>query len=98
MRLHTCLSESTHVIMPHCWKSHVATHLGSLKYFVFVFSAAPFSVGETLHVGYKKYEIKRKFTFLVNTKNISSHELKTLGFSLGKFPVMCPPSTHNNIL
>ena len=36
------------------------------------------SVGETLHVDYKKYNIKRKFTFyLVNTKYISSRELKT---------------------
>ena len=36
-----------------------------------------FTVGETLHVAYKKYKIKRKFTFTVNTKYISSHELKT---------------------
>ena len=35
-----------------------------------------FSVGETLHVAYKKYKIKRKFTFF------TSHELKTSEFSL----------------
>ena len=29
----------------------------------FAFSAPAFSVGETLHVAYKKYKIKRKFTF-----------------------------------
>ena len=29
----------------------------------------------------KKYKIKRKFTFLVNTKYISSRELKTSKFS-----------------
>ena len=29
----------------------------------------------------KKYKIKRKFIFLVNTKYISSHELKTSKFS-----------------
>ena len=31
-----------------------------LKFFVFAFSAPPFSVGETLHVAYKKYKIKGK--------------------------------------
>ena len=36
--------------------------LGLLNYFVFAFSAIPFSVGETLYVAYKKYKIKRKFT------------------------------------
>ena len=40
--------------------------LGLLKTLVVVFSAPPFSVGETLHVAYKKYKIKRKFTFFVN--------------------------------
>ena len=29
----------------------------------------------------KKYKIKRKFTFLANTKYMSSRELKTLKFS-----------------
>ena len=58
-------------------------YLGLLKYFVFAFSTPPFSVGETLHVAYKKYKIKRKFTFfLVNTKYLSSCELKTSEFSL----------------
>ena len=39
-------------------------YLGLLKFFVFAFSAPPFSVRERLHVAYTKYEIKRKFTFL----------------------------------
>ena len=40
-------------------------------------------MGETLHIAYKRYKIKRKFTFLgVNTKNISSRELKTSKISL----------------
>ena len=40
-------------------------------------------MGETLHIAYKRYKIKRKFTFLgVNTKNISSRELKTSKLSL----------------
>ena len=38
-------------------------YLGLLKFFVFVFSAPSFSVGETLNVAYKKYKIIRKFTF-----------------------------------
>ena len=36
---------------------------GLLKFFGLAFSAPPFSVGETLHVAYKKYKINRKFTF-----------------------------------
>ena len=36
---------------------------GFVKNFVFAFSAPPISVGETLHVAYKNYKIKRKFTF-----------------------------------
>ena len=63
--------------------------MGLLKIFVFAFSAPPFSVGETLHVAYKKYNIKRKFAFMVNAKYISSHGLKTTEFSL----VLC---THEN--
>ena len=40
-------------------------------------------MGEALHVAYKKYKIERKFIFWgVNTKNISSRELKTSEFSL----------------
>ena len=40
-------------------------------------------MGETLHIAYKRYKIKRKFTFFgVNTKNISSRELKTSKISL----------------
>ena len=27
----TCLSESTHVKMPHCWKSHVVAHIRSIS-------------------------------------------------------------------
>ena len=27
----TCSSESTHVKMPHCWKSHVTAHLSNEK-------------------------------------------------------------------
>ena len=57
-------------------------YLGLLKNFVFVFSAPPFPVCETLHVAYKKYKIKREFTFFVNTKYLSSLELKTSEFSL----------------
>ena len=42
-----------------------------------------FSVGETLHVAYKKYKIKRNLLFWgVNTKHISSRDLKTSEFSL----------------
>ena len=36
---------------------------GFAKIFRFAFSVPPFSVSETLHVAYKKYKIKRKFTF-----------------------------------
>ena len=36
---------------------------GFAESFRFSFSAHHFSVGETLHVVYKKYKIKRKFTF-----------------------------------
>ena len=40
-------------------------------------------MSETLHIAYKRYKKKRKFTFLgVNTKNISSRELKTSKLSL----------------
>ena len=47
------------------------------------FSAPPYSDGETLHVAYEKYEIKRKLTFFsVNAKHISSRELETSEFSL----------------
>ena len=55
---------------------------GFAKFFVFAFSAPTFSVGETLHVAYKKHKIKRKFTFFVNTKYIQSRELKTSEFSI----------------
>ena len=44
-------------------------NLGLLKNFGFAFSAPPFSVTEPLHVAYKKYKIKRKITFLANTKH-----------------------------
>ena len=27
----TCSSESTHVKMPHCWKSHATAHLSSFQ-------------------------------------------------------------------
>ena len=57
---------------------------GFAKIFHFAFSAPPFSVGETLHVAYKKYKIKRKNTvlfFSVNAKYSSSRELKTTEFS-----------------
>ena len=50
---------------------------------VFCILASPFSVGETLHVAYKKYKIKRKFTFFsANTKYIASRELKISEYSL----------------
>ena len=55
---------------------------GFAKTIVYAFSAPLFSVDETLHVANQKYKIKRKFTFLVNTKYISSCELKTSEFSL----------------
>ena len=35
-----------------------------LKFFIFAFSAPLFSMGETLHVAYKKYKIKREFLLL----------------------------------
>ena len=42
-----------------------------------------FSVGETLHVAYKKYKIKRNLIFWgVNTKHISSRNSKTSEFLL----------------
>ena len=43
------------------WCKHF---LGLLKFFDSAFSAPPFSVREILHVAYKKYKIKRKFTFV----------------------------------
>ena len=36
----------------------VPTFLGLLNVFIFAFSVPSFSVGVTLHVAYKKYEIK----------------------------------------
>ena len=48
----------------------------------FAFSAPLFSVGETLHVTYKKYKIKRKFTFFGKYQIIESRDLKTSEFSL----------------
>ena len=55
---------------------------GLAQNIIFAFSAPSFSVVETLHVAYKLYKIKRKITFFViNTKYISSHELKTSEFS-----------------
>ena len=60
----------------------VAKLFGFAKKIVFAFSAPPFELGETLHVAYKKYKIKSKFTFFsVNTKYISSRELKTSEFA-----------------
>ena len=54
-----------------------------LKNFVFAFPAPPFSVGETLHLAYKKYKIlKENLLFFINTKHISSSELKTSKISL----------------
>ena len=41
----------------------------------------PFRVGESLHVAYKKYKIKRKFPFFGKYKYIPSRELKTSEFS-----------------
>ena len=66
----------------------------NLYLFVFVFfsfSAPPFSVGETSNVASKRYEIKNRiYFFLVNTKYISSHELKTSNFSLTyEFQIWC---------
>ena len=46
--------------------------IGLLKFLVFAFTAPPFSMGETLHIAYKKYKIKRKFIFFINTKYILS--------------------------
>ena len=64
--------------------------------FRFCIFGTSFSVGNTLHVAYKKYKIKKgkekKTTFLVNTKYISSLELKTLEFSLLKILLF---STHS---
>ena len=39
-------------------------------------------MGETLHLAYKKYKMKKIHTFFVNTKFISLSELKTSEFSL----------------
>ena len=54
------------------------------RIFVFAILAPLFSVGETLHIAYKKYKIKENllFFFSVNIQYISSHELKTSEFSL----------------
>ena len=53
-----------HFLM-HFLNKNVMNILGLLKFFVFALSAPPFSVAETLHVAYKKYKIKRKFTFFI---------------------------------
>ena len=56
---------------------------GFAKMFRFAFSTPPFSVREILHVAYKKYKIKSKFTFFsINTKYISSGLLNTSDLSL----------------
>ena len=47
-------------------------YFGLLFYFRFCILAPPFSMGETLHVVYKKYKIKRKIHFSVNTKYYTS--------------------------
>ena len=57
----------TNILVPNC--------------FVFAFSTPPFSVGETLHVAYKKYKMKRKFTFFGEYQYISSCDFKTSEFS-----------------
>ena len=52
-----------HFVSKNVTKILVQKLFGLAKKFVCAFSASPFSVGETLHVAYKKYKIKRKFTF-----------------------------------
>ena len=61
----------------------VAKLFGFAKKISFRIFNTSFFSGETLHVAYRKYKIKRKFAFfLVNTKYVSSHEWKTSLFSL----------------
>ena len=56
---------------------------GLAKNFRFCIFSTSFSVGETLHVADKKVRNKKKsYLFSVNTKYISSRELKTSEFSL----------------
>ena len=50
-----------------------------LFFVFFSFSAPPYSVGEALHVAFKKYKTKKIYFFSVNTKYISSRELKISG-------------------
>ena len=51
-------------------------HLGFLKQFDFAFSAPPFSEGETLHVVYKKYKIKRKLLIYVYERVYSHFHIR----------------------
>ena len=52
------------IFLVRTWQIFCYQHyLDLLNIFIFAFSAPPFSVGETLHIAYKKYKIKRKFTF-----------------------------------
>ena len=54
---------------------------GLAKILLFTFSAPLLSVGETLHVAYKKYKKKRIYFFSANTNYTSSCELKTRIFT-----------------
>ena len=81
----SCLRTKTSSVGMHFLSKNVSNILVlklfgfAILFFVFLY----FSMGETLHIAYKRYKIKRKFTFLgVNTKNISSRELKTSKISL----------------
>ena len=60
--MHFLSENETNILVPN--------YLGLLKFFVFPFSAPPFSVVETLHVAYKKYKIKRTFTLFQEIPNI----------------------------
>ena len=54
-QVHFLSNKMTNILVP--------KFFGFAKKIRFGFSAPPFSVGETFHVAFKKYQIKRKFTF-----------------------------------
>ena len=57
MGVHFLSKDVTNILVPNL--------CGFAKKLFFAFSGPAFSVGETLHVAYKKYKIKRKFSFFL---------------------------------
>ena len=88
-------TRTSHLLLNH-WAVIVPKLFGFAKIFVFAFSAPPSQVGETLHVAYNKYKIKRILIFWLNTIYISSQELKMSKLSLVLCIVKIPMfSTHS---